>query len=197
MAFVRHPWRGRVAATAVLAGLTGCVAPVAPPPAPLPLIAIPGPGKTEQMFRQDDAACRADAAALPFGADPASPSAIAPPTADQTGASADQATPPPSDNPNPVDVYLRCMAAHHDVVRPLTVARPGVYDYYGAFGYPLYAGYDPFLYDGFYGFGFYGGCCGYRYGGYRFGGYRGGGGGFRGGGGGGRGGGGGGGGHGR
>ena len=53
----------RVVASGVvlLAGvLAGCVAP--PPPAPL--VVVPGPGKTDVAFRQDDAACRTVAADL-------------------------------------------------------------------------------------------------------------------------------------
>ena len=168
----------------------GCVAP--PPPLP-PLVAVPGLGKTDEAFRQDDAACRTVAAEPP----PGQPASTAPATAGQANASAETAftveTLPPG------AIYLRCMTARQNQVQPLAPAVP-LYAYYQP--YPIYAGIgfgDPFFYDygypfGFrYGFGFGYGRFGYGrfgyggryfghyggYGGYRgFGGYRGYGGGF-------------------
>ncbi len=140
----------RLIAPAVLAGLAGCT--VAPPP-PAPLVALPGPGKTQVAFGQDDVACRT-AAAQPAAA-PATP--VAPAASPTAGAAA---LPPLS----PGEWYLRCMASRNNVIQPLAAASPAYYGYYSA--YPVYAGfgdYYPFLYgvgffgDGFYGRGFYGG----------------------------------------
>ena len=51
-----------------LCALAGCVAPpppVAVQPQQVPLIAAPGPGKTEARFNADGAACRAEADRAP------------------------------------------------------------------------------------------------------------------------------------
>ena len=48
-------WLG---STVMLGALAGCVLPPpVPPPAP-PLVALPGPGKTQAQFQADDTACR-------------------------------------------------------------------------------------------------------------------------------------------
>ena len=59
------------------------------------MIAIPGPGKTEAAFRQDDLACRVAAAPLP--GDPAS---------------------------SPAAAYFGCMSNRDNIIQPLVVARP-------------------------------------------------------------------------
>lgn len=169
-------------------GLAGCVAPQPPLP-PTPLVAVPGPAKTEAAFQQDDAACRAATASL-------SSNAPVQPTAEQLRAAQSAApeagaVPPSAETLPPGAAYLRCMTARQNLVQPLAPAVP-LYAYYPA--YPVYAGVGfgyPFFYDdlfavrfgfGFGGFGYRG--YGYRdYGGHRdYGGYRGGGygGGFRG-----------------
>jgi hypothetical protein len=165
----------RVGAAAALIALPGCTVVPLPPPPPAPLVALPGPGKTEAAFRQDDAACRADAASLPPPG--AQPGPVGQATLPQMGAPAQEPAAPP-----PGAVYLSCMAAHNDVVQPLPAAPPLVYGVYYP-GYPFYppyplyayAGY-PWLYDGYFGFGVYGGCCGggFHDGGFHGGGFRGG-----------------------
>ncbi len=189
---------------ALLAGLTGCYVPPPPPPQ-VPLVAIPGPSKTQAQFQQDDAACRT-AAAAPASAPQANSftngssavnnvagqaSSANPSTSPLTG-SAGQLQ-PTGDQMPPGAVYLRCMVSRANIVQPLATQPPPLYAFYPQ--YPIYVGfgdtypwlYDGFGYGGFYG-GFYGGYRGYRggygYGGFRDGGFRDGGfggGGFRGG----------------
>ena len=165
---------GAVLLTGVLAG---CVA----PPPPQPLVSVPGPGKTDDAFRQDDAACRAVAVAPP--AQPiGTPASTAPATVQPSANAA-----PPTEGTTPVveilppgAVYLRCMTARQNLVQPLAPAVP-LYAYYQP--YPVYAGVGygyPFFYGYGYPFGFgYGfgyGRFGYEgryFGHYRgFGGYR-------------------------
>ena len=184
----------------LLGGLTGCV--VAPlPPQPLPLVAVPGPNKTQAAFQQDDVACRAVAAApqsaagVPPGAQPSEPGAPASGSQDPAQADATQQAAMAASG-----IYLHCMESHNNVVQPLAIMRPAVYPGYGyAPIYGPYDGYDvyPWLYDGypgFYGYGGWGGYWGFRGGwgggwgrggyggGYGGGGFHGGGGGFGGGG---------------
>lgn len=143
----------------LLAGaLAGCVAP--PPPSQAPLVAVPGPAKTEAAFRQDDAACRAAAAALP-------PGAPGQPTAEQAQA-ANQASiaPPPAEALPPGVAYLRCMTARQNLVQPLAPPVP-LYAYYPAYPvYPAIGFGSPFFYDDVFAFRF-----GYGYGYRGFGGY--------------------------
>jgi hypothetical protein len=171
--------------------LAGCVAPPPPLPPQAPLVAVPGPAKTQADFQQDDAACRAAVAGLPPGA-PNQPSAEQVRAA-QAAAQANVA-PPPAEALPPGVAYLRCMTARQNLVQPLAPPVP-LYAYYPA--YPVYAGIGfgyPFFYDDVfairfgYGFGYgrYGYGYGYRgfggyghrgyggYGGFRGGGYRGG-----------------------
>jgi len=157
------------------ASLAGCVA--APPPEQIPLVAIPGPTKTETAFRQDDTACRVQSVQLPQAPPRAAPPSATPPPP----AAAVAAYPPGVEVAAypPGVVYLRCMASRGNSVEPLAAA-PVVYGYYPA--YPVYAGIGygfPAYYGPYVGVGngFYGGYGGYRgYGG----GYRGGyGGGYR------------------
>ena len=190
----------RVGLAAILAGLTGCVA--APPPvySPPPLVAVPGPAKTQAQFTQDDGACRAEAgqAAQTSQPQPApgQVQGVAPgqsqaqqPTSPSSGyASSGQVANAPAGAQQaagqapPGLVYLRCMSARNNLVEPLPTAAPPAYAYYVPDPLYPYGDYAPFLYSG-YGFGFFGGCC---YGGFREGYYRGGGfggfGGYRGGG---------------
>ncbi len=164
---------GAVLLTGVLAG---CVAAPLPPPS-APLVAVPGPAKTEAEFRQDDAACRAAAAGLPPGAPDQ-------PTAAQVNAVQANAAPPPAEALPPGVAYLRCMTARRNLVQPLAPPVPLYADYPA---YPVYAGIGfgyPFFYDDVfalrfgYGFGRFGYGYGYRgyggYGGFRAGGYGGG-----------------------
>ena len=124
--------------------LAGCYVP--PPvvvqqgaPSQVPLVAVPGPGKTEAQFHQDDAACRT---APPIPARPG-------PAGNQAGAAVDP----------PGVAYLRCMTAHNDTVEPLAPEmQPVLYGYYPA--YPVYAGID-------YGFPVFYGEFGFGFGGYR------------------------------
>lgn len=121
---------------AALMGVAGCVA--NPPPVangPVPLVATPGPTKTEAEFRQDDAQCRARAVQLSSGNFPASSSSSA------------RINP---DGPYPSGVvYLRCMASAHHTIEPLPQRQP-VYGYYEpypvfvgvGYGYPWYYGYS-------------------------------------------------------
>ena len=166
----------RCGTLALLTGLAGCVVAPPPPSPQIPLVAIPGPTKTQAQFQQDDTACRVAAVALPPA--PGSAPAVAAP-ADPTAV--------PQQMP-PGAIYLRCMASRDNVIEPLAPARPVLYGYYS--DYPIYAGFGdtyPWLYGDYYGFGFYGGFGGGygRYGfrnyGFRDYGFRGGEGGFRGG----------------
>ncbi len=165
------------ALTAILlaGGLAGCVMPPPPPPQ-APLVAVPGPAKTEAAFRQDDTACRAAAADLPAGA-PSQPTEAQRRAALSAATQADAVPPPPEALP-PGVAYLRCMTARQNLVQPLALAVP-TYAYYPA--YPIYAGVGfgyPFFYDDAfafrfgYGFG-YGRYGGYGYGGRRYGDFRG------------------------
>lgn len=54
---------GTLAGMVLLGGLAGCVAQPDQPP----LVALPGPAKTEAQFRQDDSACRGVLAGTPVG----------------------------------------------------------------------------------------------------------------------------------
>ena len=176
----------RYAPFAIAVALSGCVAaPIPVAPGNIPVVAIPGPTKTEAEFRQDDLTCRA--AAVPLPPNPTSPTASQP-------AAAQQPEYPPG------VAYLRCMASRQNTIEPYSIAQPVVYAYYPA--YPIYAGIGygyPYYYGGYASFGFYrlygggryfafhdgyrGGFRdgGYHGGGFRDGGYRGFGGGFRGG----------------
>jgi hypothetical protein len=169
---------GGLACGVLLASLLGgCV--VAPaPPAPPPVVAVPGASKTYAAFREDDTACRTQAS------QPAAP------------ASGAAAAPLP-----PERVYANCMVARGNTLAPNPSAAPVAGYAYPAYGYapwayadPAFYGYwgDPFIY-GFYGGGFYGGggyhpghyFAGHPYGFNHGGGFHGGGRGFAGGGGGG------------
>ncbi len=170
--------------------LAGCVAPPPPPPQQPPLVAVPGPAKTQAEFQGDDAACRAAVAVLPSDA-PAQPTAEQVRAAQAAGQPA--VPPPPAEALPPGVAYLRCMTSRQNLVQPLAPPVP-LYAYYPA--YPVYAGIGfgyPFFYDDVfalrfgYGFGFgrfgygygYRGFGGYGYRGYAgYGGYRGYGGGF-------------------
>ncbi len=200
---------GLAGAMLLLVGVAGCVA--APPPVPVyavppqapaaapasvaassaPLIASPGPGKTEAAFEADDRACRVDVRRLPRRA------AAQPSEAQLQAAQAAQAdpnVPPPTPEALPPGAaFLRCMTARGNQVQPLQpeVQALPAYGYLPA--YPVYAGVGygyPFFYDdvfllrsygGFgyrgYGFGRFGsGGYGYRgYPGYGYGGRFGGG----------------------
>ncbi len=134
-------------------GLAGCVA--QPPPAQVPLVAIPGPTKTEAAFRQDDVACRVALVPLP-AADGDRPTLPAAPL--------DGAAPayPPGVQ------YLRCMASRGNTIEPYgPVPVYAVYApypvYYGfGYGFPQYYGYVSFGLGGRY----HGGYGGRYYGGY-------------------------------
>lgn len=158
----------------VVGGLAGCAA-----QPPTPLVALPGPAKTEAQFREDDAACRTEALRAPASA--VAQSAASQPAPGQDQASASTATVMPSGV-----VYLRCMTARQNVVAPLEPAPPALYGYYApypvyagvGFGYPLF--YDTAFAPGFYRGGYgrlYGGypIFGFRHGGFHNGGYHGGG----------------------
>ena len=172
----------RLGCLALLSALGGCVlAPPLPPP-PAPLIALPGPGKTQAQFTADDASCRAAADATPIEGlavsvqpTPGEP----PPGKPPSGTSAAVPAPgSPGGQPQtilvtPGMVYLRCMTAHNDAIQPLAPIHPVFYGYYPA--YPIYAGfgdYYPFLYGDWIGFGYWGGGWGFRGDGFRDGGFR-------------------------
>lgn len=196
--------RAVLMASALMVGLGGCIAapvPVAGPgvvaaggaglaqpagsPLEVPLVAVPGPGKTTTAFAADDMACRAARPAA--GASVGRGTTYPPAYPEMAGAGTAQDTPGVG--------YLRCMVSRANTVEPIEQPEPlVVYGYEPA--YPVYAGYDygfPIAYDGFFGLGFYAGYGGFYhrgfYGGYGpggfyrpgFYGYRGGYGGFRGG----------------
>ena len=163
----------------VLAGLAGCVAdPQDVPSLPMPLVAVPGPTKTEAEFRQDDAACRAGAVEPSLGAG-RTPTTLQSAANSKTNA-ANVNAPTPLQTSQPAETapdvtYLRCMGSRYNTIEPLSVSQTVTYGYYPT--YPVYGGssdYYPWLYDGlygglglgFYGGGFYGGgfgggfCCG-------------------------------------
>lgn len=167
--------------------LGGCVAPVPVYQAPLPqqeapFVAVPGPGKTEALFRQDDAYCRlpqsltpvpirATGQAIGQGAPGLQASA-------QGGVQAQVQQPgvPPDDMSRltPGVVYLQCMETRNNLIEPMQVAAPpAVYGYLQP--YPVYAGpwygYGYPWYYGSVGFGFGYGFGGYGYGRYGYGGY--------------------------
>ncbi len=146
----------------LLSGLTGCVA---GPPPPVPLVAVPGPAKTQAEFRQDDAACRAAAVDLPSMTGRSSGRALT--TAPGSGSAPVQPAVEQEPAPPPGVTYLRCMAGRNNIVQPFTPPRLAGYGYAPSYGpYDGYGAY-PWLYDGAVGFGFYGGCCGgFRGGGY-------------------------------
>lgn len=164
------PQGGRMAAmkslgtVSLMLGLAGCVA-----PPPVPLIAVPGPSKTEATFQQDDAACRTAATQPPPVVQPVATSGptstTAPAPANGQAAPQPVAAQPPTLPPG--TAYLHCMAAQGNPVVPLPSVQPA-YGYYPPYpAYPGYYGYGyyPWLYGGgFVGFGFYGGCCGPWYG---------------------------------
>jgi hypothetical protein len=187
--------RGVVARCAValaLGAMDGCT--VVPPPPPL--VAIPGPSKTQAAFEQDDAACRATAfQAPPVQAASGQAASNQAPSGQPGNAAAGHSTggatmtPPAaalaSDTADPMPpglAYLGCMATRNNIVEALPIAPPAFYGVAPA--YPVYAGfgdYYPFLYGDSVGVGFYGGFGGGYRGGYG-GGFRDGyGGGFRGG----------------
>ncbi len=166
-------------AALLMGGLCGCAA--QSPAQPSPLVALPGPAKTEVQFREDDAACRTEAlqasSNVPSQSTAVQPAvaqtAAAQPTLGQGQPSADTAAAMP-----PGVVYLRCMTARQNVVESLNPTPPPSYGYYAP--YPLYAGVGfgyPFFYDNFFTFGFYHGGYGHfhgghgGYGGFRNGGY--------------------------
>lgn len=184
--------RGTGLAGAVLlsVGVAGCVA--APPPVPVyavplqapaaaaaaapsaPLIASPGPGKTEAAFEADDRACRVDVRRLPRQA------AAQPTEAQLQAAQAAQADPnvppPPPEALPPGAAFLRCMTARGNQVQPLQpeVQALPAYGYLPA--YPVYAGIDygyPFFYDDVFLLRYYGGFGyrGYGFGRFGYGGY--------------------------
>ncbi len=165
------PFMIRAAALTLLAGLAGCATQYAQPVGngPVPLVATPGPTKTEAEFRQDDTHCRAQAVQLPPTDSPNSPN---------VNARVNPAGPYPSGV-----IYLRCMANAHNTIEPLPVQQP-IYTYYEpypvfvgvGYGYPWFYGYS-FSRFGFYGprFGGYYGHYNYgRYAGFHDGGFRGG-----------------------
>jgi len=158
---MRRLWK--FGAVMLLGGLAGCVAPTPPP-----LVAVPGPAKTDAAFRQDDAACRAVAAALPPVAAPSPVSQHTAAASTNGQAAVQPAAAEPLATP-PRVVYLNCMTAHNNAAVPLPRVQPA---YVGYPAYPVYAGfgdYYPWLYGndvvGFY--GFYGGCCGWYGGGFQ------------------------------
>ena len=168
------------AALVLSGGLAACTA-AAPPLQPVPLVAVPGPTKTEAEFRQDDTACRAAAVVLP--ANPSTPSTRpAAPSTPTAAPSNGQATNPVAgqaqDSAPPGLVYLRCMEARQNVVQPLAPAQPVLYGYYAPYpiydSYPFYYGGYPFFYGGF-GVGFFSGGYGRHYGGFHHHGFHGGG----------------------
>ncbi len=173
-------------AAAAALGLAGCVPPPPPPvyavPAPAavpgqeaPLVAVPGPGKSEAAFQADDQACRADVARLPArsGARP-TPAQL---RAAQAAAADPSVPPPPPEALPPGPAFLRCMTARGNQVSPLQAQQAfPAYAYLPA--YPVYAGVGfgyPFFYDDPFLVRFYGGYGyrGYGFGRYGFGGYRG------------------------
>jgi len=177
-------------AALLMGGLGGCAAQL--PAQPSPLVALPGPAKTEAQFRDDDTACRTEALqasanvpAQPTAAQPAvAQPAAAQPALDQSQPSANTAV---AAAMPPGAVYLRCMTARQNVVEALNPTPPPLYGYYAP--YPTYAGIGfgyPFFYDNFFAFGFYhggygrfhGGHGGYGRGGYAGHGFAGGGSGF-------------------
>lgn len=167
------------AALVLSGGLAGCTA-AAPPLQPAPLVAVPGPTKTEAEFHQDDTACRA-AAALP--ANPSTPStrpaAASTPTAvPSNGQAANAIAGQVQEAPPPGLVYLRCMEARQNTVQPLVPAQPVLYGYYAPYpiydSYPFYYRSYPFFYGGF-GVGFFSGGYGRHYGGFHHHGFHGGG----------------------
>lgn len=147
--------------------LAACV--VAPPlgPPEVPLVAVPGPTKTEAQFRQDDATCRAASVELPPG-DADGPAAAANPAprasaggaaagaADGRAAAATQQAPPTAAPPGVT--YLRCMEVRNNLIEPLVPDGPPLYGYYAA--YPVWASFGdpyPWYYGNYVSFGFYGG----------------------------------------
>jgi len=154
-----------IAALLLSAGLAGCVA--APrPPQPAPLVAVPGPTKTEAEFRRDDTVCRAAAVVLPPNPSAAQPSAAA--AAAPVKLEPAKPAEPVQASPPPDLVYLRCMEARQNTIEALAPAIPVYYSYYPA--YPVYGG-SPFFFNSFVGFGFYGGHYGRHYGGFHGGGF--------------------------
>ena len=152
----------------VVGVLSGCVQ--VPPVPPAMLVAYPGQGRTEAVFRTDDAACQGEAAR--WGAAAGAPVA------------AGEAV----EGLSPGQVYLRCMAMRGNVVQPMVASMPAAVVYRSYLAYPVYSGfgdYSPWLYGGYGGFGYYGRFGGYRgfygnregygfRGGFREGGFRGG-----------------------
>ena len=137
----------RAALVTSLAGLAACAAGPGVTGrggnGPIPLVATPGPTKTEAEFRQDDLRCRTQLVQLPQGNAAAAPSASA------------RINP---EGPYPTGVmYLRCMANAQNTIEPLSMQRP-VYGYYEpypvfvgvGYGYPWYYGYS-FSNVGYYG----------------------------------------------
>lgn len=183
---------GLAGAMLLSVGVAGCVA--VPPPVPMyavppqapmaagaaagapsPLIASPGPGKTEAVFEADDRACRADVRRLPKRAAAAQPT-----EAQLQAAQAEQADPnvlpPPPQALPPGAAFLRCMTARGNQVQPLQpeVQALPAYGYLPA--YPVYAGVDygyPFFYDDVFLLRYYGGFGyrGYGFGRFGYGGY--------------------------
>lgn len=124
-------------------------------PVQVPLVAVPGPGKTQAQFAADDMACRS----APAQAAGRSRAAAAEPGT--SFPSLAQGGQPVGDSPGVG--YLRCMASRNNTVEPIEEPQPlPVYGYYPA--YPVYAGYDygfPVFYDDFFGLGFYYGFGGF------------------------------------
>lgn len=145
--------RVRVLGMAGAGVLAGCAAPPPPPlaylPPPVqqsgPLVAVPGPGKTQAAFQADDQSCRADADQVP-------------PTAANLAPPADPNVMDPNAPVPPGVVYLRCMTARGNQVQALqAAAAPVLYAYPVA--YPVYAGVGfgfPLFYDSAFIFRFYG-----------------------------------------
>lgn len=116
----------RAAGFMVLAGIAGCAVPPVSAPATgnIPLVATPGPAKTVDQFRADDAECRVQAArnANRF----ANPAPSAEPGFNPTGSF-----------PSGV-VYLRCMASAHNIVVPYVGVKQEVFGLYEP--NPVYVG---------------------------------------------------------
>ena len=117
-----------VGAVLAAGGLAGCTAP-SPAAVPPPLAALPGPGKTPAAFRQDDAACRAAAAAeAQQTAEQLATARSGVVLATEAGAGpvGASSTPPPSTavppNMAPGMTYARCMTSRHNQVQQIAPA---------------------------------------------------------------------------
>ena len=143
------------------------------PVAEAPLVAVPGPGKTEAQFQADDRVCRADIARLP--ARQRQPTAAQLRAAQAAEADPNAPPPPPSALP-PGAAFLRCMTARGNQVQPLQAQGQALPVYANLPAYPVYAGVGygyPYFYDDVFLLRYYGGYGyrGYGYGRFGFGGY--------------------------